>query len=86
MTNLIIIAIDSRYSIICQYENLKNFNMWDNIVGYVQAERNKRKFDIELNGEKLGRVNWFKDAMPILESKLGIKCQFMFDDNYRQYK
>jgi hypothetical protein len=34
--------------------------------------------DIELNGENLGRVDWFKDAMPILENKLGIKCQFMY--------
>ena len=78
MTDLIIIAITDRYSIICQAENVTRENMWRNVVGYVEAERNKRKFDIKLNGENLGRVDWFKDAMPILESKLGIKCQFMF--------
>lgn len=83
MTDLIIIAIDSRYSIICQYDNTKKFNMWDNIVGHIKAERNKKKFDIELNGEKLGRVNWFKDAIPILQNKLGINCQFMLDRNYK---
>jgi hypothetical protein len=78
MTDLIIIAITDRYSIICQAENVTQENMWRNVVGYVEAKRNKRKFDIELNGENLGRVDWFKDAMPILENKLGIKCQFMY--------
>ena len=83
MTDLIIIALDKRYSIICMADHVHEDNMWDNVIGHVFADRNKRKFDVELNGEKLGRVNWFKDAMPILENKLGIKCQFMFDRLYK---
>jgi len=83
MTDLMIVALDKRYSIICMADHVTTENMWDNVIGHVSADKNKRKFDVELNGEKLGRVNWFKDAMPILENKLGIECQFMISSTYK---
>ena len=76
MTDLMIIAIDTKYAIVCMADHVNKENMWDTVIGHVDVKKNKRKADIELNGEILGRVDYFEEAMPILEKKLGIKCQY----------
>ncbi len=83
MTNLIMVAITNRYAIVCMADHVNEDNMWDNVIGHIDIRKNHRLCDVELNGENLGRVKYFKDAMPILENKLGIKCQFMFDRFYK---
>lgn len=77
MKDLIIIAVDSRYAVICMADHVNKENMWDTVVGTVDIKKNKRKADVTLNGKLLGRVDYFNEAMPILENELGIKCQYM---------
>ncbi len=76
MTELMIVSIDSRYAIICMADHVSTENMWDSVVGHVDIKKNKKLCDVELNGEHLGRVKYFADAIPMLENKVGIKCQY----------
>ena len=80
MTQLIIIGVDNKEAIICMADQVTKENMWDVIIGNVKQGRNKRKCDVKLNGENLGRVDYFEDAIQVIENKLGIKC------NYISYK
>ena len=81
MKDLMIISVTNKYAIICMADHVNKDNMWNNVVGHIEIHANKRLCDVELSGENLGRVKYFSDAIPMLENKTGIKCQYTLANN-----